>query len=152
MLIFPHQQGLTRCNGYKRHSNDRQNNVSSFGHFWFFIKFTLKKLLSKQELPSLQDNDNRFSRKVQNVPQKLRITRTCCEVNNVAGPQYWTGNTNIPQYTNIQLQTNLLEFKPSFHIVHSAHIYGVNIVLKFLNHPGLWLEYFSKGSYQDSHM
>jgi len=37
----------------------------------------------------------------------------------------------------MQLQTNLLEFKPSFRIVHSAHIYRVVIVLKFLNHPGL---------------
>jgi len=39
----------------------------------------MKKLLLKQDLPFLQDYDNRFSQKVQNVPQKLRFNSIRCE-------------------------------------------------------------------------
>jgi len=46
----------------------------------------MEKLLH-QNLPSLQDYENRFPQKVQNVPQKLRITSMRCEMNNAAGPQ-----------------------------------------------------------------
>ena len=71
----------------------------------------------------MQDYDNRFSQKVHNVPQKLRITRTCCEINNAAGPQCCTTITIISQYNNIELKTNMFEFKPRFQIVHTANIY-----------------------------
>ena len=148
---FPHVQGLTRCNGYKTQSNNRQI-IMIIRSFWFFIKFTLQKLLQKQELPCLEDYDNRFSQKFQNVPQKLRITSTCCEINNAVGPQWWTVITIIAQYNNRELQTNMINFKLCFHSVHSAYDYRVVIVFKFLNPVRLWLAYFSKDSYQDSQM
>ena len=46
----------------------------------------------------------------------------------------------------------MFKFKLRFQIVRILNIYRVVIVLKFLNPPGLWLAYFSKGLYQDSQM
>jgi len=149
MLKFPHAQGSIRCNWYETRSNNRQYELQSFHISSLFITCIIQKLLLKQDLPSLQDYANRFSQKVQNVPQNLRITSIRCETNNAEGPQCWTAITIIAQYDNIKEQTNIITFKISFHILHSIYDNRIVTVLQFSNPAGLWLTYFSKGSYQD---